>query len=201
MEPWAHSFILRLQTIINGNDVLMTYLQENTVFLDRSSGKLSGYRSRLPVSVEELVFIVTGRSCSEGCGFDSHYRLGSFLRFKSRPMMSSPYIATWIRGAASVELETVADSWDFSYLLIRMHNCWTNSRIHHTTVATWARYAMWFTLFKEKGTLIRSVSKPSCRNSGAGPTDTTTGPQWGVYNTRWWLNKYASYITLQKDVE
>ena len=26
----------------------------------------------------------------------------------------------------------------------------------------------------EKGTIIRSVSKPSCRNSGAGPYDTKT---------------------------
>ena len=60
----------------------------------------------------------------------------------------------------------------------------------------WARYAMWFTPFEEKGTIIRSVSKPSCRNSGAGPYDTTTGPRWGVYNTRWRLNKYTSCFTL-----
>ena len=33
------------------------------------------------VSVEALVFIVIGRSCSEGCGFVSHCRPGSFLRF------------------------------------------------------------------------------------------------------------------------
>ena len=39
------------------------------------------------VSVEALVFIVIGRSCSEGCGFDSHYRPGSFLRFNYRPIM------------------------------------------------------------------------------------------------------------------
>ena len=39
------------------------------------------------VSVEPLVFIVIGRSCSEGCGFDSHCRPGSFLRFNSRPIM------------------------------------------------------------------------------------------------------------------
>ena len=54
---------------------------------------------------------------------------------------------------------------------------------------------MWFTPFKEKGTIIRFLSKPSCRNSGAGPYDTTTGPRWGVYNTRRGLNKYTSYIT------
>ena len=46
------------------------------------------------VSVEALVFIVIGRSCSEGCGFDSHYRSGSFLRFNYRSIMSSPYCAT-----------------------------------------------------------------------------------------------------------
>ena len=34
----------------------------------------------MAVSVEVLVFIVIGRSCSEGCGFDSHCRPGSFLR-------------------------------------------------------------------------------------------------------------------------
>ena len=45
-------------------------------------------------SVEALVFIVIGCSCSEGCGYDSHCRLGSFLRFNSRSIMSSPYCAT-----------------------------------------------------------------------------------------------------------
>ena len=36
---------------------------------------------------------------------------------------------------------------------------------------------MWFTPFEEKGTIIRSVSKPSSHISGAGPYDTTTtGP-------------------------
>ena len=39
------------------------------------------------VSVEALVFIVIGRSRSEGCGFDSHCRPDSFLRFNSRPIM------------------------------------------------------------------------------------------------------------------
>ena len=45
---------------------------------------------------------------------------------------------------------------------------------HHTTVAIWARYAMWFKPFEEKGTTVRFVSKPS---SGAGPYHTIpTGP-------------------------
>ena len=41
----------------------------------------------MAVSVEALVFIVIGRSCSEGCGFGSHCRPDSFLRFYSRPIM------------------------------------------------------------------------------------------------------------------
>ena len=41
----------------------------------------------MAVSVEAPDFIVFGRSCSEGCGFDSHCRPGSFLRFNSRPIM------------------------------------------------------------------------------------------------------------------
>ena len=39
------------------------------------------------VSVDAHVFIVIGRSCSEGCGFDSHCRPASFLSFNSRPIM------------------------------------------------------------------------------------------------------------------
>ena len=34
-------------------------------------------------SVEALVSIVIGRSCSVGCGFDSDCRPASFLRFNS----------------------------------------------------------------------------------------------------------------------
>ena len=41
------------------------------------------------VSVETLVFIVIGCSCSKGCVFDSYYRPGSVLRFNSRPIMYS----------------------------------------------------------------------------------------------------------------
>ena len=48
----------------------------------------------MAVSVEALVFIVIGRSCSEGCVFDSHCRPSGFLRINSRPIMSSPYCAT-----------------------------------------------------------------------------------------------------------
>ena len=56
---------------------------------------------------------------------------------------------------------------------------------------------MWFMPFKKKGTIICSLSKPSCRNSGAGPCNTTTtGPWWGIYITRRGLNKCISYITL-----
>ena len=41
-------------------------------------------------------------------------------------------------------------------------------------MATKARSAMSFTPFDEKGTIIPSVSKPSCHNGGASPYDTTT---------------------------
>ena len=41
----------------------------------------------MAISVEVLVFIVISRSCSEGCGFDSHCRPGSFLRFNSQPII------------------------------------------------------------------------------------------------------------------
>ena len=69
---------------------------------------------------------------------------------------------------------------------------------HHTTVAAWARYAMWFTPFDVNGTIIRSLSKPSCRNSGAGPYDTATmGPGEEYIIFVGGLNKYTSYITLQ----
>ena len=46
-----------------------------------------GVETVVAVSVEALVFIVIGRSCSEGRGFDSHCRPGSFLSFNSRPIM------------------------------------------------------------------------------------------------------------------
>ena len=40
--------------------------------------------------------------------------------------------------------------------------------------ATLAKYALWFTPFEEKGTIIRSVSKAGCHNSGVGAYDLTT---------------------------
>ena len=51
-----------------GNTVRMYYLRIY-IILDRLV---------VAVSVEALVFIVNGRSCSEGCGFDSHCRPGIF---------------------------------------------------------------------------------------------------------------------------
>ena len=41
----------------------------------------------MAVSVDALVFIFIGRSCSEGYGFDFYCRPGSFLRFNSWPIM------------------------------------------------------------------------------------------------------------------
>ena len=43
--------------------------------------------SVMAISVEALDFIVIGRSCSEGFRFDSHYRVESFLRFNSQPII------------------------------------------------------------------------------------------------------------------
>ena len=48
---------------------------------------LKVFKAIVAVSVEALVFIIIGRSCSEGCGFDFHCRPGSFLIFNSRPIM------------------------------------------------------------------------------------------------------------------
>ena len=41
----------------------------------------------MAISVEMLVFIVTGCSCLEGCEFDSNCRPGRFRTFNSRPVM------------------------------------------------------------------------------------------------------------------
>ena len=110
--------------------------------------------------------------------------------------MSSPYCATWNKG---VRLLSVLKLWPIVDTSVMSENddITVRQTVAHTitTVATWARYAMCFTPFEKKGTIIRSVSKPSCSNSGAGPYDTiTTGPRWEVYNARWELNKYTSYI-------
>ena len=56
-------------------------------------------------SVEAFVFIVIGRKV---CGHDSHCRPGSFLRFNSRPIMSSPYCTTSNKG---VRLLSVLNLW------------------------------------------------------------------------------------------
>ena len=41
----------------------------------------------MAVSVDAPAFIAIGRSCLEGCGFDSHCRPGSFQRTNSRPVI------------------------------------------------------------------------------------------------------------------
>ena len=43
--------------------------------------------AEVAVSVGALDFIVIGRSCSEGCAFESHSRPGNFLRFNARPII------------------------------------------------------------------------------------------------------------------
>ena len=65
-------------------------------------------------------------------------------------------------------------------------------------MATRAGYATWFTPFEEKGTIIRSMSKPSSRISGAVPYDTiTTGPveEYLILVGGGGLNKYTNCIT------
>ena len=52
----------------------------------------------MAVSIGTLVFIVIGRSCSEGCGYDFRYRPGSFLRFNSRSLMLYPHCVTLNKG-------------------------------------------------------------------------------------------------------
>ena len=90
--------------------------------------------------------------------------------------MSSPYCATLNKG---VRLLSILKLWSTVETSVISENDGitvrqTDSSIHHTTVATWASYAMWFTPFEERGTIIRSVPKPSSRISGAGSYDTTT---------------------------
>ena len=57
---------------------------------------------------------------------------------------------------------------------------------------------MWFTPFAERGTIMRTVSKPSCLNSGAGHNDTTTTGPSEEYVILVWAKKIHKlhYITL-----
>ena len=81
----------------------------------------------MAVSVEALVFIVIGRSCSEGCGFDSHCRPSSFLRFNSRPIMSSSY-------CKGVRLLSVMELWPIVETSVMSENDGTTVRqtVAHT---------------------------------------------------------------------
>ena len=149
----------------------------------------------MAVSVEALVFIIIGRRCLKGCEFDSHYRQGSFLRFNSPRITSSPYSATWNKG---VWLLLVLKLWPIVQTSVMSENDGITVRqtVAHTVQLGPHGYVRHVVhAFEEKGTIIRSVSKPRSRINGAGPYDTiTTGPRWGVYNTCRRLNKYTSYI-------
>ena len=135
----------------------------------------------MALSVEALVFIVFGRSCSEGCRFDSNTTdRAVFFRFNYRPIMWSPCCATWNKG---VRLLSVLKLWPIVETSVVFENDGKTVRqtIDTIQLTTWARYATWFTPFKEKGTIIPSASKVSCSKSGAGLYDITkTGPRWGV---------------------
>ena len=152
----------------------------------------------MAVTVEALLFIVIGQSCSEGCGFDSHYRPSSFLRFNFQPILSSPYCVTWNKGCGfcrSSKLWLIIET-----LVVSENDGITVRQTVAHTIQLWPHGlgAMWFTPFEEKGTIIHSVSKSSSHISGAGPYDTTTtDPRWGVYNAWGLINTQVIlyYIT------
>ena len=70
-------------------------------------------------------------SRSEGCGFDSHCP-GSFLRFNSRPRMSSPYCATWNKW---VRLLSILKLWPIAETSVMSENDGITVRqtVAHTT--------------------------------------------------------------------
>ena len=86
------------------------------------------------VSAEALVFIVIGRSCSEACEFDSHYWPGSFLRFNFRPIVSSSYCASEIRG---VQLLLVLKLWPIVETSVMSENDGTTVRQTAHTMQLW----------------------------------------------------------------
>ena len=122
----------------------------------------------MAVSIEAIVFIVIGCSCSEGCGFYSHCLTGSFLRLNSPPIMSSLYCA--MRNKSVLKLWSIVETSVMS----------ENDGITHThthTIRLWLHGLGTPCVVHAFRGVIRSVSKPSCRISGAGTYDTTTGPR------------------------
>ena len=93
-------------------------------------------------------------------------------------------IIAWceIRGVVIISPETLADRLNIGCVWKQEHNSSPKSNrhtTHYTTVTTWASYVMWFMPFEKNGTIIHSVSKPSCRAL----TTKTMGSQWLAYNT------------------
>ena len=149
------------------------------VSMVRTSSTLPIYPiGQWPFFVETLVFIVIGLSCSEGCAFDYHYRSCQPSSFNFRTIMSSPYCVLWNKKVQRLSVLKLSPTVERSVLSVNDGISLRQTVAHiHITVGTCARYAVWFMPFKEKFTIICSVSKPSGDNSGAGPYVTTTmGP-------------------------
>ena len=127
------------------------------------------------VSVEALVSIVIGRSCLEGCGFDSHYRPGSFLRFNSRPIMSSPYCARRVRLLSVLKLWPIVET----SVMCENNGITVRQTVAHTIQLRPHELGM---PCGSRLSIIRSVSKPSSRISSAGPYDTTAIEPGEEYN-------------------
>ena len=148
---------------------------------------------------------------------DSHYRPGSFLRFNSRPIMSSLYCATWNKGYG------FCLSWHLWFICIcnlvyfaDWHCCTLKMLVNNNNNKLWsivetsvmsANYGitvkqttytvqLWrHGLGMPCGSrLSRRTCKSSSRISGAGSYDTITMGPIEEYNTRRGLNKYTSYI-------
>ena len=86
----------------------------------------------MAVSVAVLVFIVIDRSWSEGCGFDSHCRLGSFLIFYSQPIMFGAFDSLVSSGVfgASTWVNFLLELLDFFSKLCTYTRALANQAIH-----------------------------------------------------------------------
>ena len=89
---WRPSCLLHIFEMATKQNLVLLFFSENVDILHNIVAQnfprnfffrhyLSHYWAAVAVSVEVLVFIVIGRSCSKGCGFVSHCRPGSFHRY------------------------------------------------------------------------------------------------------------------------
>ena len=76
-------------------------------YYSRKSTDYGQTQVTVAISVEAPAFIVIGRSCLEGCGFNSHCRPGSFLRLNSRSVMYNAVgslASSWILGLSNCSI-------------------------------------------------------------------------------------------------